>query len=359
MFDIGELFSNSKQLVGLDIGSSSLKLAEIHETSKGYILSRYSQIPIPMGIIVEGVLVEPEELSIKIKELFKQSRCRIKGIVTSLSGHSAIVKKVTLANMNEEELRGQIRDEASKYLPFDTIEDVNFDFQILGGNEYNPNQMEVLIVAAKKDIIESYTSAIVKAGLKPLIMDVDSFALETMYEENYDFVEGDVAVIVNIGASITNINVLRNGMSIFTRDFTLGGNAVTEAIRNKLGLTFEDAEKAKVEGALNPDVPADQSGGDILAFAEPICLEIERSVDYFKSTYGGGDIKQVLLSGGGAKIPGIASDLTQRLNIDTEIINPFRKIGFDKKVIDAETIQSIGPVAAVAVGLALRKIGDK
>ncbi|HLE17164.1 MAG TPA: pilus assembly protein PilM, partial [Syntrophales bacterium] len=117
MFDIGELFSDSKQLVGLDIGSSSLKLAEIHEASKGYILSHYSQIPIPMGIIVEGVLVEPEELSVKIKELFKRSRCRIKGIVTSLSGHSAIVKKVTLAAMDEDEVRLQIHDEASKYLP--------------------------------------------------------------------------------------------------------------------------------------------------------------------------------------------------------------------------------------------------
>lgn len=359
MFDIGELFSNSKQLVGLDIGSSSLKLSEIRETSKGYILSNYSQIPIRKGIIVEGVLVEPQELSIKIKELFQHSRSRIKGIVTSLSGHSAIVKKVTLANMNDEELRLQINDEASKYLPFDSMEDVNFDFQILGGSEYNPNQMDVLIVAAKKDIIESYTSAIVKAGLDPLIMDVDSFALETMYEENYDFEEDDVSVIVNIGASITNINVLRKGMSIFTRDFAMGGDAVTEAIGNKLGLTFEDAEKAKVEGTLNADAPTDQLGGDILAFAEPICLEIERSVDYFKSTYGGGDIKLVLLSGGGAKIPGIASELTQRLNIDTEIINPFRKIGYDKKVIDAETIQSIGPVAAVSVGLALRKIGDK
>jgi len=359
VFDIGELFSDSKQLVGLDIGSSSIKLVEIHETSKGYILSRYSQIPIPMGVIAEGALVEPEELSIKIKELFKQSRCRIKGVATSLSGHSAVIKKVTFATMDEDEVRLQIQDEAGKYLPFDSMEDVNFDFQILGANEYNPNLMEILIVAAKKDIIEGYTSAIIKAGLKPLIMDVDSFALETMYEENYDFGADDVAVIANIGASITNINVLKNGMSIFTRDFSMGGNAVTEAIQNKLGMTFEDAEKAKIEGTVNPDAPADQSGGDILAFAEPICLEIERSVDYFKSTYGGGDIKQVLLSGGGAKIPGIASELTRRLNIDTEIINPFRKIGFDKKVIDAETIQSIGPVAAVAVGLALRKIGDK
>jgi len=361
VFDIGELFSNSKQLVGLDIGSSSLKLSEIRETSKGYILSNYSQIPIRKGIIAEGVLAEPQELSIKIKELFKQSSCRIKGIVTSLSGHSAIVKKVTLANMNEEELRVQINDEASKYLPFDSMEDVNFDFQILGGSDFNPNQMDVLIVAAKKDIIESYTSAIVKAGLDPIIMDVDSFALETMYEKNYDFEEDDVTVIVNIGASITNINVLKSSMSIFTRDFAMGGDAVTESIRNKLGLSFEDAEKAKVEGigTVDKDETADQLGGDILAFAEPICLEIERSVDYFKSTYGGGDIKLVLLSGGGAKIPGIVFELTQRLNIDTEIINPFKKIGYDKKVIDAETIESIGPVAAVSVGLALRKLGDK
>ena len=261
--------------------------------------------------------------------------------------------------MGEEELRILIHDEASKYLPFDNMEEVDFDFQILGGNEYNPNLMEVLLVAAKKDIITGYTEAITRVGLVPMIMDVDSFALETMYEENYDFEENDVAVLVNIGASITNINVVKNGMSVFTRDFTLGGNIITEAIQNKLGIAFEDAEKLKIEGAGESDAGGCELGGDTLTFADPICLEIERSVDYFRSTFGSGDIKHVLLSGGGAKIPGITTELAQRLGIETEIINPFKKIGYDKKSFDSVTIASIGPICAVGVGLALRKIGDK
>jgi type IV pilus assembly protein PilM len=359
VFDLKALFSHPKQLVGLDIGSSSLKIAEIQETPKGYILNRFSQISVPRGVIVDGILAEQEELSSRIKELFKLSGCRSKSIVTSLSGHSVIIKKVSFIKMEEGELRELIRDEASKYLPFDSMEGVNFDFQVLGENEYNPNLMEVLLVAAKKDIIDGYTWAITNAGLSPIIMDVDSFALETMYEENYDFEEGDVTVIVNIGASITNINVVKQGMSIFTRDFTLGGNAVTEAIQNKLSVTFEEAEKIKIEDTAGTAVSTNKLDANILSFAEPICLEIERSVDYFRSTYGSGDIKQVLISGGGAKIPGIAEELTQRLNIDTEIINPFRKIDYNKKEIDEATTSDIGPIAAVAVGLGLRKIGDK
>jgi type IV pilus assembly protein PilM len=354
--NINQLFSSRKKLVGLDIGSSSLKLVALQETSKGYVLKSFYQVPIPRGVIMDGVLVEHEELSARIKELFKLSKCRIKSVVTSLSGHAVIVKKVSFTSMDHGELRDLIHDEASKYLPFENMDGVYFDIQNLGSNDYNPNLMDVLLVAAKKDIIDSYVEAITGAGLTPVIVDVDSFALETMYEENYDFEQTDVAVIVNIGASITNINVVKNGMSIFTRDFTLGGNAVTEAIQNQLGLTFDEAEKIKIAG---PEGAQQLQGTGLLSLAEPICLEIERSIDYFRSTFGNEEIKLVLLSGGGAMIPGIAAEITQRLGIDTEVINPFRKIGYDKKVIDATTIEGIGPIAAVGVGLALRKIGDK
>lgn len=358
-FDINELVSGRKKLVGLDIGSSSLKLVAMQETSKGFVLKSFHQVPVRRGVIMDGVLVEHEELSDRIKELFKLSKCRIRNVVTSLSGHAVVVKKVSFSTMDEAELRDLIHDEASKYLPFDDMAAVYFDFQILGANDYNPNLMEVLLVAAKKDIIDSYVEAITGAGLTPVIMDVDSFALETMYEENYDFEDTDVTVIVNVGASITNINVVRRGMSIFTRDFTLGGNTVTEAIQNQLGLTFDEAEKVKTAGP--EDVQRLQQMGEVslLSLAEPICLEIERSVDYFRSTFGNEAIKQVLLSGGGAMIPGIAAEITQRLGIDSEVINPFRKIGYDKKEIDATTIENIGPIAAVGVGLALRKLGDK
>lgn len=359
MFDINKLLSPSKKLVGLDIGSSSLKLVAMQETSKGYVLKSFHQVPVPRGVIMDGALVEHEELSARIKELFKLADCRIKNVITSLSGHAVIVKKVSFANMAEEELRDLIRDEASKYLPFDDMAAVYFDFQILGANDYNPNLMEVLLVAAKKDMVDSYVEAITGAGLSPVIVDVDSFALETMYEENYDFAETDVAVIVNIGASITNINVVKNGTSIFTRDFMLGGNAVTETIQTKLGVTFDEAEKIKIAGPEGDKRLQEIEGLGLLGLAEPICLEIERSVDYFRSTFGNEEIKQVLLSGGGAMIPGIAAEMTQRLGIDTEIINPFKKIGYDKKAIAEAAIESIGPIAAVGVGLALRKVGDK
>jgi type IV pilus assembly protein PilM len=201
--------------------------------------------------------------------------------------------------------------------------------------------------------------AIENAGVGVAIMDVDSFAIENMYEENYEPEDHELVVLINIGASITNINVVKNGASVFLRDFSLGGNAVTEAIQEKFGISFEEAERMKVEGTGGDDATERDFKESLLSFAEVICLEIERSVDYFRSTSGGEDIKRILLSGGGAKIPGIAVDLTQRLNIETEIIDPFKKIDYNKKTIDQTYMDSIGPAIAVGIGLALRRIGDK
>jgi type IV pilus assembly protein PilM len=354
-----KIFSGTKKLVGLDIGSSSLKLAEVLSTSHGSVLNRFIQIPLPKGIIIEGILGDSRELSNKIKELFKNSGCRGRGIVTSLSGNSVIVKKVTFAQMEEMELRDLIHDEAGKYLPFDNMDDVNYDFQILGDNEFNPNQMDVIIVAAKKETVNSYLDAITSAGMEVTIMDVDSFALETMYEANYDFENNEIIVIINIGASITNINVIKNGMSIFTRDFTLGGNSVTEGLQEKYRVPFEEAEKIKVEGLPGSEQDNLDLQNTILDFAEPICSEIERSIDYFRSTFGGEYIKHVYLSGGSAKIHGLTANLSQRLNVEAETINPFLKISYNRRNIDPKTLEAIKPIAAVAVGLGLRKIGDK
>jgi type IV pilus assembly protein PilM len=356
--DIKELFSGSKKLVGLDIGSSSLKLAEIISTSHGHILNRFRQIPVPKGVITDGSLEDAPALSSLLKELFRNSGCKGKGIVTSLSGNSVIVKKVTLAQMEEKELRDLIRDEAGKYLPFDSMDEVNYDFQILGDNEYNPNQMDVIIVAAKKTDVNSYLDAVTAAGLHVAIMDVDSFALETMYEANYEFEDNEIVVIANIGANITNVNVIKGGMSIFTRDFTSAGNTISEGLQERYRVAMEDAERIKIEG-----LPGEQENADlknaILECAEPICSEIERSVDYFRSTFGGDYIKHVYLSGGSSRISGLSSHLSQRLNIETELINPLYKIGYNKNNIDAGKLDTIKTIGSVAIGLGLRKIGDK
>jgi type IV pilus assembly protein PilM len=357
--DLKELFTGTKNLVGLDIGSSSLKLAEIVSTPHGHILNRFRQIPVPKGIIVDGVLEDADALAAIIKELFRNSGCKGKGIVTSLSGSSVIVKKVSLAQMEEAELRDLIHDEAGKYLPFDNMDDVNYDFQILGDNGYNPHQMDVIIVAAKKTDVTSYLDAITAAGLTVMIMDVDSFALETMYEANYEFEDNEIIVIVNIGANLTNINVIKGGMSIFTRDFTVAGNAITEDLQEKYHVSAEEAERMKIEGAPGSETDSMDLRNAILYCAEPICSEIERSVDYFRSTFGGDQIKHMYLSGGSSRITGLNSHLSQRLNIETELINPLLKIGYNKKNIDAGELDSIKTIGAVAIGLGLRKIGDK
>jgi type IV pilus assembly protein PilM len=359
MFDIRGLFAREKQLAALDIGSSLIKLAEIRDTAKGYILSRFSQTPLARGVIIDGTVIEPKVLTATIKELYKQSGCKQKRIITSLSGHAVIVKKVAFDRMDETELQDLIRDEAARYLPFDDLTAVNYDCQILGDNAYNPNQMDVLIVVAKKEIIEGYTEAIEEAGLIPVIMDVDSFALETMYEKNYAFDQNDVAMLINIGASITNINVVKGGTSIFTRDFTIGGNFVTEAIAKRMNITFEEAEEAKVSGFGDDEATREMFRDTLIDYAAVIASEIERSIDYFRSTFGGESIGRVLLSGGGALIPGMAADLNRRLGIEVEMINPFKKITCNKNILDKEEADRLGPIAAVGVGLALRNIGDK
>jgi len=360
MLNLKEIFSGQKKLVGLDIGSSSLKLAEIISSSRGYVLNRFLHIPLPKGIITDGVLADPNALTLKIKELFRNSGCGRKGIVTSLAGNSVIIKKVTLDQINETELRDLIHDEAGKYLPFDNMDEVNYDFQILGDNSYNPNQMDIIIVAAKKDMVNSYLEAVTAAGLNVMIMDVAPFVLESVYEANYEFDKDEIVVIINIGASTTGINVLKGGMSIFTRDFALAGNSITESLQEKYKVTFEEAEKIKIDG-----IP-DGSDGDnldlknsILDFAQPICSEIERSIDYFRSTFGGEYIKHVLLAGGTAGIYNLTKNLSEKLNVKTEIINPFFKIGYNKRKIDVNKLESIKQVAATAIGLGLRKMGDK
>jgi type IV pilus assembly protein PilM len=358
MFSLKGLLPDRKRTVGLDIGSSSIKLVEVLDTSEGYLLNNYSQVPLEKGIIIEGVIQDAGVLSDRIRGLFKISGCKTKRVVTSLPGHKVISKKATFPTLEADDLRQLINDEAGNYLPFDDVKDVSFDFQILGESEGNPGQMDVVLVAAKKDIVQSYMDVIQKAGLKPVIMDVDPFALETMYDANYSYEEHDVVVLVNIGSSITNINVLKGGQSIFTRDVSMGGQSITDGIQEKTGVPFEEAERIKIEAAKEGDRPAGGAQVNPLEFAEPLFMEIERSIDYFRSTHGGEYIKDVILSGGSAKIGGIVDVLTQRLGIDAQIVNPFQNIAYNKKVFDPVTIEDIGPVAALGIGLALRRVDD-
>jgi type IV pilus assembly protein PilM len=356
--NLRNLFPDKKHSVGLDIGSSSLKLVEMLDSPEGYVLKSYSQLPLERGVIEEGDIMNGEVLSGKIRQLFNTAGCTSQKVVVSLSGHKVIARRAVFSTMEEEELRQLINDEAANYLPFDDVKDVSFDFQILGDSEGNPGHMDVMIVAARKNVVQSYVDVLEKAGLAPVIMDVDSFALETMYEVNYDVQEGDIVVLVNIGASMTNINVLKEGCSIFTRDISLGGDYITESIRDRFGVTLEEAEKLKIESS-RTDSPAGGLHVDPLEHAEPLFAEIERSIDYFRSTHGGEYIKEIILSGGSAKTAGIVDVLAQRLNIEARIVRPFQNIVCDEKTFRPSYLEEIGPVAAVGVGLGLRRIDDR
>ncbi|OPL12402.1 MAG: hypothetical protein AVO39_04315 [delta proteobacterium MLS_D] len=348
----------TKNIVGIDIGSTALKLVEIAETSNGHELVACAQIPIERGVISKGLMTDGAAVTRAVKELLKQSGTSAKLAATALSGFSVLVNKVSFKDMEEDEIRQLVIDEAGEYMPIDRVENVYFDIHVLGASDNNPQMIDVIIAAAKKDIIAEYRSAVESAGLRLVLMDVDSFALETAYEENYEFSDDDVVGLVHIGAGITNINIIKGGQSVFTRNVLMGGDVITEAIQAEQGLSFEEAEawkinRAREESAAEPGGAVQEQS--LLVLADPIFAEIERSIDFFISSVGMIFLNKVLISGGSARIAGITGELSQRLRCDVEYFDPFKAVKCDKKSYPSEFIREMAAVAPIAAGLALRR----
>ncbi len=346
-----------KDVVGIDIGSSSIKLVELNRGKSGFKLQNLGISPLPPEAIVDGALMDSVTIIDGIRDLVSTTKTKRKDVVTSVSGHSVIVKKISLPFMTEAELEESIQWEAERYIPFD-INDVNIDFHMLGSSSENAELMDVVLVAAKKDIINDYQSVIVEAGLNPVIIDTDSFALENMLEINYDIDKDDTVAIANVGASITNINIVRNNTSSFTRDIFKGGNQITEEIQRQLHIDYEEAERIKVgdkgEAAFQPALQ------NVLKTAsEALAVEIGNSLDFFQSTTTYEKVSKLYLSGGGSKIKDFDIVLQQQIGIPVEVANPFKRIEYSGKNFDMDYLREIGPIMAVAVGLASRRVGDK
>ena len=350
------IWGKKKNVVGLDIGSSSIKLVELREDKNGLRLQTLGMSALSPEAIVDGALMDSVTVIDTIRELVT-STTRTKDVVTSVSGHSVIVKKITLPFMTETELEESIQWEAERHIPFD-INDVNIDFQILGYGSENPDQMDVILVAAKKDIINDYVSVIMEAGLNPAAVDIDAFALENMLAINYDIDKDEIVALANVGASVTNINILKNNTSAFTRDIFKGGNQITEEIQRQMHVDYEEAEKIKIgERGEASSQPALQ---EILKNAsESLAIEIGNSLDFFQSSATYQKVSKLYLSGGGSKIRDFDIILQQQIGIPVEIANPFKQIEYNEKTFDLEYLRDIGPVMAVAVGLASRKVGDR
>jgi type IV pilus assembly protein PilM len=358
------------QLIGLDIGSHSIKLVEIDHTKKGMILKNFGIIGLPKDSIVEGTIKEMEVVASAIRNLYRNLNIKNKNVATSISGFSVIVKKINISKREESELDSTIHEEAEQYIPFD-ISDVNLDYEILkkreegaddevaveSGPKKGTDLMDVMLVAAKKDIIEDYESLVHLAGLNPIIMDVDAFALQNAFEMS----EGDISgcyAIINVGAEELGINAVKNGISIFTRDSSYGGSQITEAIMSKFGVSFEEAEKIKLggtkvekeKGALEEIFTTMVSGW---------VQEIKRALDFLSTTYPDETIEKIFVSGGAYRIPGFLKYLEMETGIAIEELNPFANLQINEKVFDPRYLSYIAPQAGVAVGLALRSAGDK
>lgn len=348
--------SKKSNLVGLDIGSKAIKAAEIADTKSGQSLSRFGMVDLPHGVIEEGMIKDPQAAADAIKDLYKTYGIRDQNVAVSVGGYSVIVKKIPVQSMTEDQLQETIQFEAEQYIPFD-INDVNLDFQILGENESNPNQMNVLLVAAKKEMVDDYIQLIQLAGLNPCVIDVDAFALQNIFEANYESDDETVALI-DIGASKTSLNILKGAASVFMRDVSLGCNQINVKIVSLIDCSLEEAEQIK-QSEQSDSISQDDLREIISSAVSDWCSEIRRAMDFFYSTEPEEQIKRIILSGGGANIQEFRELLAAETSAEVEIIDPFKQFQIDTGDFDSEYLKRISPQAAICMGLALRKVDDK
>jgi len=353
------VFGKSKGLVGLDIGSSAVKAVELKQAGKGYRVAAFGTEPIAPGAIVDGAIADPSAVSDAIRRLFDANKAfTTRDVCAALSGNAVIVKKLTLPVMTEAELGESIHWEAEQYIPFD-IQDVNLDYQILdpGTGPESRNGMDVLLVAAKKERIGDYTNAIAQAGRTPVIVDVDAFALQNAYEHNYGMTPGRVVVLLNAGANTINVSILQGDRSVFTRNISIGGNAYTEAVHKEIDLPIESAEQLK-KGIPVDGATFDDAQPVLRAVTENVLLEIQKTFDFFRATASSDTIDRIMLSGGTSRVEGLREALQERFDTEVEDFDPFKTVEWDAKKLGADAAD-VSATAAVAVGLALRKAGDR
>ena len=349
------LFKKKREVIGIDIGSSSVKVVQLKDNKGSLQLLNVGIFPLPPEAIVDNTLMDSTAIASAVKSLVTSLGVKIKDVACSISGNSVIIRKIVLSSMSQEELEDQISWEAEQYIPFD-INDVNLDFQILSPDNNDSSKMNVLLVASKKDIINDYVAVFNEAGMQLAVVDVDSFAVQNAFEVNHECRPEDVLALVNIGASVMNLNVIKDGVTLFTRDVQMGGNLYSEEIQKQIGLSSEEAEKGKL---LAHESANEQLRNVILKVNETITQEIRRSLDFYNSTASDDRITAVFISGGCSKVYNLVDTISEKIGLPVEKLNPFAKLKYNDKDFDPEYLEEIAPFMAVPVGLAIRRVGDK
>jgi len=341
----------SKGLVGLDIGSSSIKAVELRRTNDGYELVNLGIDSIGQDSIVDGAIMDAPGISSAIQKLFEDNKIATSRVAASVSGHAVFVKKIAVNASNEQELESAILIEAQQNIRFD-LADVSLSYHVLGPAGAG-EATEVLLLGVKREKLQSHTEAIEQAGKTLRVLDIDAFAVQNAFEASYEPAGDLTAALLNIGASSMNINITRGGLPLFTRDVSVGGNQYTDILQKEFGLSFEEAEKLKM-GKEVGHVPAQAELPHLRSVSELLLLEIQKTFDFFRQTTSPDPISRIYLSGGTSRIKGLAELLQAEFNVPVEVLNPFNKIQFSASKFDSDYIGEVAPRMTVAVGLALR-----
>jgi type IV pilus assembly protein PilM len=342
--------AGSGTAVGLSIGTSSIKIIELKKVSKGWKLLHFGIVQLPEDVIVNRDIINAIAVTDSIKTLVAQIKLKNKAVCISLSGTSLIIKRMMLEVPKLKEIQDQIFWEAEQYLPFD-ISEVVIDYQILSRTK--DFKTDVLLIAVKKTVLDSYMECVTNAGLKPKIVDVDFFALQNLYESNYPSNPSEAVAIVDIGASSLKFVVIHAGVPVFTKDSAIGGRNLTAEIQKHLNLSFIDAETLKTGAGVEESTP--QEVTDLIhVMGENFATEIKRAVDFYNASSSGAPVAYVLLAGGSSKIPGLSKTVEEGVGLPTQLLNPFNSITYDPAIFTQDYLESIAPLAAISMGLALR-----
>lgn len=347
----------AKTCIGLDIGSSSIKAVQVKQSKKGITLQAFGMEPLMPQTIVDGTIMDQGAVVEAIRTLWDRLKIKHKDVAIAIAGHSVIIKKIAIPPMNEDELDEQIPYEAEHHIPF-AKDDVELDYEIL--NRQNASgQMELILVAAKKEVVHDYAAVVREASLNPVVVDVAAFSAQNAYETNYTLDPEETIVLINIGAAISNINIVRRSMSLFTRDVTIGGNAFTEEIQKQLSVAQDEAEAYKIGGSYDEHGVVPQEVERIVeGVAEVMAGEFQRSLDFFLATSADTTVSKICLAGGSAKIAALHRAIERRSRLPVEVVDAWRNIEIDSK-LDAAYLGAHSPEALVGLGLALRAPGDK
>ena len=345
-----------KKILALDIGTSSIKLAELDSSRKGWVLKKFGVVSVSPGWIRDGEIVDPTSVSQAIVTLVQSARSKRKNVASALFGNGVIVKRISMAPIEENLISEAVKWEAEQYIPFD-INEASIDHHVLRGHSRSVGEnLDILLIGAKQEYVYRFIETIESAGLKCAIVDVSGFALANCFEANYGQLEG-VTALLNIGAGVTNLVIVEKGDVIFSRDSTVGGSTYTNELHKAMGVSIQEAESLKISASAGHEVPAEVNA-ILTSTTEQVVDEIRTAIEFFVATGGGGRINKMYVTGGSMFIPSLLEEISKAVGVPFEVLNPFQQVGYDAKELTPDYIQQIQSICPVALGLAMRDMKE-